>query len=476
VLLCLGAPASVRIPAAVREIADSALANVISLVDLSFEEGIVRIGNSAFFGCTGILAIHFPASLEIIDAEAFFGCMSLTDITFAEGSRLRCIQNHAFSLVPLNSVALPASIREVDAFLFGFSEDVWEFVKFDGPPLFLVDGDFVFSPDSGVIFRYLGDADVVHIDAVVGNGTTVKEFGELAFVWSDLRGVIVPSSVETIGDRCFARHTKMETITFEEPAMLKRIGEYAFRCCGLRSITIPASTEEIDGSAFVECALSEIVIAPENRKFAVEGNFLITSDGTEIVRYFGLGRDVIVPLKVEVLGKSCFESCRTVENVTFENGSQLRIIGPSALSGCKSLTIIAIPASVVKIEDEAFSQCNALEYCIMDESSSLISIGKKSFMNCRSLRSFDVPRSVEGLGKQCFESCYLLYRLVFVSVESVKRVVGDLALDDVVEEMMGADIWSGFRIEVNHSDVSFVSPGWLSVVDENSHLTLVRSG
>jgi hypothetical protein len=73
-VFCLGAPASVRIPAAVREIADSPFMSVASLVDLSLEEGIVRIGKCAFSNCTGIRAIHFPASLEAIDRDAFHWC------------------------------------------------------------------------------------------------------------------------------------------------------------------------------------------------------------------------------------------------------------------------------------------------------------------------------------------------------------------------------------------------------------------
>jgi hypothetical protein len=48
--------------------------------------------------------------------------------------------------------------------------------------------------------------------------------------------------------------------------------------------------------------------------------------------------------------KSCFEFCQNVENVTFEKGPQLRIIGPSALSSCESFAAIAILAPVTQID------------------------------------------------------------------------------------------------------------------------------
>jgi hypothetical protein len=79
--------------------------------------------------------------------------------------------------------------------------------------------------------------------------------------------------------------------------------------CKLHSITIPALTEEIDGSAFVDCPSISIQVAPGNLNFKVEGNLLITSDNTEIVRYFGLNREILVDKTFRVLGKSCFEGC-----------------------------------------------------------------------------------------------------------------------------------------------------------------------
>jgi hypothetical protein len=46
----------------------------------------------------------------------------------------------------------------------------------------------------------------------------------------------------------------------------------------------PAMVEEIDGSAFLNCPLFTIQVAPGNRNFKVEGKLLVTSNGTEIVR------------------------------------------------------------------------------------------------------------------------------------------------------------------------------------------------
>jgi hypothetical protein len=73
---------------------------------------------------------------------------------------------------------------------------------------------------------------------------------------------------------------------------------------------------------------------------------MLPSNGTEIVKYFGWERDVPVPVDVEVLQKSNFESCNHVAKVVFENGSKQRIIGSSA--HCQM------------IEKAAFKGCNGL--------------------------------------------------------------------------------------------------------------------
>jgi hypothetical protein len=172
-----------------------------------------------------------------------------------------------------------------------------------------------------------------------------------------LRALSLPESVELIGDRCFAGCGWIETIEFEESSKLKRIGERVFMGCGLHSITIRALTEEIDGSAFVNCPSISIQIAPGNLNFKVEGNLLIRSDGTEIVRYFGQDREIVVGKKVKILGKSCFEGCKHIDRIDFGLGSELERIGLAALRDCVSLVAIEIPSSVTIIEESSFEGC-----------------------------------------------------------------------------------------------------------------------
>jgi hypothetical protein len=434
----------------------------------------------------------FPASLEVIEEKAFSFCRLLRDLTFATGSRLQCIHREAFANCPIETVILPANVQEVDP--FAFDPEVWQLVKFDGPPHVLITDGSLCSADSHILLRSFSGADQIAIPSiteVIGpgafaqlrstnefcfeSGTRLNEIGERAFEGcQSITEFIVPSSVETIGDRCFEGCCNMTVLTFEGDARLKRIGERAFAKSGLSSIAIPASTQEIDGSAFVDCPIVDIGVAPGSRNFVVEGNLLLTADMTKVVRFFGRELEAVVPGKVEIVGKSSFEECRQVERILFENESKLRIICRSALSNCTSLRNISIPASVEVIDEAALTGCNELESCLIAESANLRRIGKEAFAGCQSLRLFYISRSLKAIGENCFSNCVSLRRLRLVSGETLKRLIGDLTLDEALDNFGFDEIMSLLKIEIEggggHSDF----PGWSSVVDEGSHLTLIQ--
>jgi hypothetical protein len=404
---------------------------------------------------------------------------------------LRSIGNKTFAAACLERVFLPASVTEVDP--FAFSEKAWKIVKFGAPPPLLVDEDFLRSGDSRKILYCFSPKRAIKVPAhieVIGtdafrfyyfstvifpNGSRLREIGERAFAHSqNLSAMTVPSSVEILGDRCFALCEKLTTVTVEEISKLKKIGEMAFRGSNIHSITIPASATQIDGSAFLDCPLESIDIATGNESFIARGKTLLTSDGPRIVRYFGSQREIFVWKDVEVLEKSCFESFAHMTQLSIESGSKLRRIGPSALSGCELLRSIVVPIPVSEIEEFAFKGCIGLEECSIHKDAILTTIGQEAFAGCCCLRSFYVPKKVEGMGENCFKGCSSLSRLKFGSGETLKRFVREMTLDEALESLGFTVISSLFRIEVEDagSDLSFL--GWIPVADASSHLTLAR--
>jgi hypothetical protein len=310
---------------------------------------------------------------------------------------------------------------------------------------------------------------------IFASGSRLREIGEGAFSRSLLKSFTVATSVECLGDRCFESCNRLATVTFEEPSRLKKIGERAFAFCSIKSFTIPASVNEMNGSAFLGCPLEVIDIAEGNQSFTVRGNALLTWNGGEIVKYFGLEQEIVVPMEVEVLHNSCFALLGNLTKLKIESGSKLRRIGRYALTGCESLRRILLPSSLSEIEESAFSNCIGLEECSVAQNAMLVRIGQEAFAGCSCLRSFYVPKNVESIGENSFKRCPSLSRLKFGSGEPLKRFVRDMTLDEALKHLGFREISNLFRIEVedNVSDLSF--RGWDPVADdESSHLTLAR--
>jgi hypothetical protein len=66
-------------------------------------------------------------------------------------------------------------------------------------------------------------------------------------------------------------------------------------------------------------------------------NTLLTSDGTGIVRSFGIQRRIVVPRGVEILQKSWFELLHSLIEVKFEDGPKLK--GPLSKTVLDSRTV-----------------------------------------------------------------------------------------------------------------------------------------
>jgi hypothetical protein len=64
--------------------------------------------------------------------------------------------------------------------------------------------------------------------------------------------------------------------------------------------------------------------------------------------------------------------------------------------------------------------------------------------------------------------------LKFCCCESLKTIVGDVTLDEALENIGFIEISTAFKIEIEQNGTDFEFSGWSLVADEYSHLALVR--
>jgi hypothetical protein len=114
-----------------------------SLADVSFEEGLVRIGSLAFHMCRRLENLAFPASLEVIGKSAFAECRHLRNLRFCLAFPVAARTEEAFVNCYLRSFPLPATVKEIDISVF--RRKVWLLLTFCGRPPLSVIGSFFFQ-------------------------------------------------------------------------------------------------------------------------------------------------------------------------------------------------------------------------------------------------------------------------------------------------------------------------------------------
>lgn len=163
-------------------------------------------------------------------------------------------------------------------------------------------------------------------------------------------------------------------------------------CSNLWKVTIPVNVESMTFNNFKGCVSLKTITFEKGSKlkaftgghdnnYKILGAFLDCKSLTTIE----------IPASVESLGTAFKGS--SLRTITFEKGSKLKSITggyqnkdnySGALSDCKALTFIEIPASVETIEIAAFSGCSSLEMITFEKGSKLESIS-----GVRDLGAFD---------------------------------------------------------------------------------------
>lgn len=230
---------SVRIPSTATYFSFATCPNLTEVV---IAEGVKTIPQEAFEGCQKLASATLPSTLEIIGSFAFGSCSSLTSINFP--SALYSIGYQAFygcsalAKVDLRGTALTSLPKE------GF----WKCSALS--ELHLPKG---LQTIGSHCFR-----DCMALKAVDFFAcpllTTLT-----GFAYTGLEEVTIPNTVEKLTS-AFAQCHSLRKVTFEAGSKLNEIGESSFYGTALDSIVIPGSVETIGNSAFKGCkALSEVL-------------------------------------------------------------------------------------------------------------------------------------------------------------------------------------------------------------------------
>ena len=324
---------------------------------ISDEESI--IGEEAFLGCKDLMAIAIPTSITSIGDYAFYDCESLASVTITDN--VKYIGRWAFGWTALTNVTIPDSVTDIGE---GAFMSCMKLSTFEGK----------FATNNG---RALVVDGVLNSIAPAG----LTEYS-------------IPSDVTTVGEFAFINLEKLTNITI--PDGVTKIGEGAFQgCSSLKSITIPDSTTLIGVGAFGECKKLE------NIKL---GNSVTTIENEALWRCSSL-KNITIPESVVSI-EGAFSECNAMEAFygRFASKDHRCLISDGVLEAFApaGLTEYTIPQEVKVLRDEVFASCG-LEQIVLPES--VENIYEMAFVDCTKLKTITIPAKVTAIGRAAFGGC-----------------------------------------------------------------------
>ncbi|MBE6193522.1 MAG: DUF1566 domain-containing protein [Rikenellaceae bacterium] len=264
--------------------------------------------------------------------------------------------------------------------------------------------------------------------------TTVGEDeGEEPFAnCANLKSVVLPNGLKTIGYGAFSLCSGLESVTIPETVTYIKSGAF-YDCNKLTAIALPSGLLRIDDNAFASCDLVESVTIPDSvieiggnafsgeklttfdGKYASSDKKLIVVNKTVICAALGGLTEYSIPNAVEKIGFSAFNGYKNIKKFTIPNS--VVSIGDGSFSYCTSLQDITIPDSVTEIVGGSFFNCTSLTSAIL--SKNLTKIGDATFMNCSKLKNIYCSAvTPPQCGKDLFEGVTTDFK-IYVPASSV---------------------------------------------------------
>lgn len=400
--------------------------------------GIKTPGYAGLFGSTAVKSVFIPEGITSVNDLAFYNCTALerirvdennpnytdddgvlynknkttlirypqakADASFTVPDSVTDIRYHAFNASRLDSVSLPDGYAR-QGNIFG-SVIVY---RSDGSTY-----DFRFDYESNdgngtaMITKYMGRAASLTIPETI-NDYTVTGIGDGAFLYCKglERGVSIPKTVTSIGDKAFSQSN---LTSIEIPSSVTSIGVSAFEGSSLTSVAIPDSVTSVSKDAFAFCRQLTSVVIPQS----------VTSIGSGAFRASSKLTSVEIPSSVTSIDSNAFSECSKLADIKLPE--TVTSIGEDAFFLCGSLTGIIIPKAVTSISRGVFGTTGLRSVVIPD---GVTSIDTLAFGHCTALESVIIPDSVASIHRLAFSGCEKLKK-VYIYTNSTENPYGDI--------------------------------------------------
>lgn len=271
--------------------------------------------------------------------------------------------------------------------------------------------------------NYNSYSGTVIIPATVTNGGTtydVRAIGPSAFQnCSNLRRVVIPSSVEYLMNYAFQNCTGLTNITI--PATVFTIYNHVFEgCTGLKSvICLNPNARPCNANNFSTTTYSRAkLIVPQGSLSAYQsatdawGSFgsieEMTCDFVEDAIFYNILDGNTVEVANIVRNTESYSGDIVIPQTITHDGTTYTVtaVGDGAFYYGHQLYTLELPSTVNSIGNYAFYECINLESVNIPEGVQYLNYC--SFAHCRALSDITIPSSVTWIAQNCFYGCTTL--------------------------------------------------------------------
>jgi hypothetical protein len=382
--------------------------------------GLTRVGEYAF-SFTNLVNVTIPSSVTIISDGAFDSCYLLNNITFFEG--LLEIGFSAFSFVGsasthkyVNISSLPSTLTTIgDGAFYG------AYIQSVTIPASVVDFGISAFQYSQLSFVVLSEG--------------LSSLGDSAFASTNLLSVTIPSSLTYVSQSAFMSCSRLAYVSF--PIALESIGAFAFSYTALTSVTLYSSISAFGTDAF--CVLGstlnvylygsteqyETLYTSRSSSCSSQLSISLIDTASAAPTLYPTSEPTGITDNSRCVDCStCLSSAVIMDGITS--------IPSYAFHNCYGLESVVLSSSVTSIGAFAFAHTRQLYSFLVSSSNALTTIDEYAFYNS-TVAYTDAFSILQSIGDYAFSSSGLYFAYIYPSLTTWgTNVFADSSLESLI--------------------------------------------
>lgn len=212
------------------------------------EDFVEVIYDHAFFANRYLKSLEIPSSVKSIGDYAFAYNFALEEIIFSEESNLESIGKSAFMQVwMLEDIIIPNSVIEIKEDAFSYMTSLTSITVLEGNEAYTSIDGVLYTKDLSNLIKY----PAKKTNPIYALPEEVLVISSLAFEYATyLTKITISKNVEVISRQAFYGASQLSEVIFEENSQLKRVDAESFFGTNLTEIILPETLESIGNAAF----------------------------------------------------------------------------------------------------------------------------------------------------------------------------------------------------------------------------------